>query len=92
VRAEPEEEGAHDQLGLAYAGQGRVPDAERAVQTAEALWRAHGDTAWLAAADTLLAVLSDSTFPYATPAAVRVDPFWRSLKGVPRFDQLLSGK
>jgi hypothetical protein len=46
----------------------------------------------MAAADTLLALLSDSTFPYATRAAARVDPFWGKLEGVPRFDRLLSGK
>ena len=111
VRAEPEQAGAHDQLGLAYAGLGRAPDAAKAVEVAESLWRTQGDTAWLtqfiqvsratnllllgdrmAAADTLLAFLADSTFPYASPAAVRVDPFWGKLKGIPRFDRLLSAK
>jgi hypothetical protein len=111
VKAEPEQGGAIEQLGLIYAGLGRGQDADNALRRSEALWRAQGETAWLptfvrlsratnllllgdrvAAADSLLAVLADSTFPYLTPAAVRVDPFWGKLKGVPRFDQLLSAR
>jgi hypothetical protein len=44
-----------------------------------------------AAAESLAAVLSDTTFPYLTLAAVRVDPFYGRLKGVPRFDRLVGG-
>jgi hypothetical protein len=45
-----------------------------------------------AAADSLAAALADSTYPYVTLAAVRVDPFWARLKGIPRFDSLISKK
>jgi hypothetical protein len=44
------------------------------------------------AADSLAGALSDTTFPYVTLAAVRVDPFWARLKGVPRFDSLMGTK
>jgi serine/threonine-protein kinase len=47
-----------------------------------------GDRA--AAADSLAAVLSDTTYPWVSKAAIRVDPFWNRLKGVPQFDRLLS--
>jgi tetratricopeptide (TPR) repeat protein len=43
-----------------------------------------------AAADSLAAALADTTFPYLTLAAVRVDPFWARLKGIPRFDRLIA--
>ncbi len=45
-----------------------------------------------AAADSLAEAMADSTYPYLTLAAVRVDPFWARLKGVPRFDSLIGTK
>ena len=43
-----------------------------------------------AAADSLSLVLADSTFPYVTLAAVRVDPFWARLRGIPKFERMIA--
>jgi len=111
ARAEPESPFSQDLLGFINAGLGRAPVVKRAMDQAEQLYRAQGDTAWItpqmqvqwavnlallgerpAAADSLAAALADSTYPYVTLAAVRVDPFWARLKGIPRFDSLISKK
>jgi Flp pilus assembly protein TadD len=44
-----------------------------------------------AAADTLALILADSTYPFASLAALRVDPFYGELRGVPAFDRLIAG-
>ncbi len=45
-----------------------------------------------AAADSLAALLADSSVFFITPASVRVDPFWLRLKGLPRFVAILGEK
>jgi TolB-like protein/cytochrome c-type biogenesis protein CcmH/NrfG len=111
ARAEPESPFSQELLGFIYAGLGRAPGVKRAMDQAEELYRAQGDTAWIrpqmqlewavnlellgdrpAAAESLAAALADSTYPYVTLAAVRVDPFWARLRGIPRFDGLISKK
>jgi TolB-like protein/Tfp pilus assembly protein PilF len=42
-----------------------------------------------AAADSLALILADTAFPYASRAAVRVDPFYLRLKGVRKFDEMV---
>jgi tetratricopeptide (TPR) repeat protein len=44
-----------------------------------------------AALDSLRVVLADTTYHYATAAALRVDPFWIPFKSNPRFDALVAG-
>jgi hypothetical protein len=41
------------------------------------------------AIDSLTVTLADTTYAYTTRALVSVDPFWRPLKGMPRFQELI---
>jgi TolB-like protein/Tfp pilus assembly protein PilF len=41
------------------------------------------------AIDSLAVTLADTTYSYTTPALVRVDPIWRPLNGMKRFQQLV---
>ena len=43
------------------------------------------------ALDSLAVTLADTTYAYTTPALVRVDPFWRPLAGMKRFQALMGG-
>jgi TolB-like protein len=43
-----------------------------------------------AAIDSLAVVLADTTYPFVTRASVRVDPFWATLRGDPRFERILT--
>ncbi|HET7469929.1 MAG TPA: hypothetical protein VFJ81_09660, partial [Gemmatimonadales bacterium] len=43
------------------------------------------------ALDSLAVTLADTTYAYTTPALVRVDPFWRPLAGMKRFQALVGG-
>jgi len=42
------------------------------------------------ALDSLAVTLADTTYPYTTAAAVSVDPYWRPLRGMKRFQELVS--
>jgi eukaryotic-like serine/threonine-protein kinase len=44
------------------------------------------------ALDSLRVVLSDTSYPFATPASIRVDPFWRPLADAPDFVRLTAAR
>jgi len=44
------------------------------------------------ALDSLRVVLSDTTYPFTTPASARVDPFWGPLTGTPEFKRLTEAR
>jgi eukaryotic-like serine/threonine-protein kinase len=44
------------------------------------------------ALDSLRVVLSDTTYPFTTPASARVDPFWGPLTGTPEFKRLTAAR
>jgi hypothetical protein len=43
------------------------------------------------ALDSLAVTLADTTYAYTTRASARVDPFWRPLAGMKRFQELVRG-
>ena len=45
-----------------------------------------------AAIDSLQAVLADTTYPFTTRAALRVNPFWAPLRGNPKFERLVGAE
>lgn len=70
---------------------------------ADTLWlRTDGANDWAAlwmllgrpepAIDSLQVVLADTTYPFATRAALRVNPFWAPLKGNPKFGRLVGAE
>jgi tetratricopeptide (TPR) repeat protein len=70
---------------------------------ADTLWlRTDGANDWAAfwmlvgrpdpAIDSLQVVLADTTYPFVTRAALRVNPFWAPLKGNPKFQRLVGAE
>jgi hypothetical protein len=44
----------------------------------------------VAAADSLALIVADTAFPYLSRPALRVDPFYARLGGVPAYDRLIA--
>jgi len=104
LAASPDDPQLHGLLGLmlAYAGQGAegIAEAERGVELARSMGPNRSYQHLLLARTYAAAGSTEKTIdtleellrlPYfITPAWLRIDPTWRSLKGNPRFEKLIS--